>query len=89
MVNVVEGVSDGKPQVLTCSLLIERDLATGLMAMSKGVAYPACITAEMIVKGEIEKRGLLSPAIDIPCDLFIEGLKNRGIQLSETIEPLK
>ena len=89
MVNIVEGISDGGPQVLTCSLLIERDLATGLMAMSKGVAYPACIAAEMIVNGEIEKKGVLSPVTDIPCDLFIEALKSRGIHVTETIEPLK
>ena len=37
MVNKVEGVGKGKQQILTCSLLIERDLTTGLMAMSMGL----------------------------------------------------
>jgi lysine 6-dehydrogenase len=86
MVNKVEGAKKGKQQILTCSLLIERDLVTGLMAMSMGVAYPACIVAEMIVKGEITKKGVLSPAIDVPCDLFIDQLKKRDIKINETIE---
>jgi saccharopine dehydrogenase-like NADP-dependent oxidoreductase len=86
MVNKVEGVKKGKQQILTCSLMIERDLVTGLMAMSMGVAYPACIVAEMIVKGEITAKGVLSPAIDVPYDLFLDRLNKRGITVKETIE---
>ena len=86
MVNKVEGVRKGKHQILTFSLLIERDLVTGLMAMSMGVAYPACIAAEMIVKGDITKKGVLSPAIDVPCDVFMDRLNKRGIKVNETIE---
>ena len=58
---------------------------TGLMAMSMGVAYPACIAAEMIVKGEITGKGVLSPAIDVPFDLFMDQLNKRGIQVNDTI----
>ena len=86
MVNKVEGVREGKQQILTCSLMIERDLVTGLMAMSMGVAYPACIAAEMIVRGEITGKGVLSPATDVPCDLFMDQLNKRGIKVNETIE---
>ncbi len=71
---------------MNCSLMIERDLVTGLMSMSMGVLYPACIVAEMIVNGEIDKRGVLSPATDVPCDLFLDQLNKRGVQVSETIE---
>jgi len=86
MVNKVEGVSKGKQRILTYSLLIERDLTTGLMAMSMGVAYPACIAAEMIVKGDITRKGVLSPATDVPCDLFMDQLNKRGIKVNEMIE---
>ena len=86
LVNKVEGRRNGKRRTLTCSVLIERDLTTGAMAMSMGVAYPACIAAEMIVKGVITKKGVLSPATDVPCDLFLEDLKKRGIAVNETIE---
>ena len=88
MVNKVEGVRKGKQQILTFSLIIERDLMTGLMAMSMGVAYPACIAAEMIVRGDITRKGVLSPATDVPCDLFMDQLNKRGIKVSETIEQL-
>ena len=88
MLNGFEGVKDGKRILMTCSLLIERDLTTGLMAMSMGVAYPACIVAEMIVNDEIDKKGVLSPAIDVPPDLFMDGLNKRGIKVEETVEQI-
>jgi saccharopine dehydrogenase-like NADP-dependent oxidoreductase len=59
------------------------------MAMSMGVAYPACIAAEMIVRGDITKKGVLSPATDFPCDLFMDQLNNRGIKVDEMIEQSK
>jgi saccharopine dehydrogenase-like NADP-dependent oxidoreductase len=87
MLNKVEGAREGRQQMLTYSLVIERDLATGLMAMSMGVAYPACVAAEMIVSGEITKKGVLSPATDVPCDLFMDQLKKKGIEINKTVAP--
>ena len=86
MLNKIEGVRNGSQRTLTYSLLIERDLDTGLMAMSMGVAYPACIVAEMIVNGEIVENGVLSPAVDVPSALFLDRLNRRGITVNETIE---
>jgi len=88
MVNVIEGLKNGDRQRMTCSLMIERDLSTGLMAMNMGVAYPACIIAEMIVNGEITQKGVLSPAVDIPCQRFLERLKTKGIVVREVIDAL-
>ena len=88
MLNEFEGLKDGRRMLMTCSLSLERDLNTGLMAMSMGVAYPACIVAEMIVKGTIEKKGILSPAKDIPPDLFMTELKRRGINVTDAFEQL-
>jgi saccharopine dehydrogenase-like NADP-dependent oxidoreductase len=89
MLNTVEGVRRGKRQRLTCNFVIERDLITGLTAMSMGVAYPACIAAEMIVWGAITQKGVLSPATDVPCDVFLDQLNMRGIKVNQTIEQLK
>jgi saccharopine dehydrogenase-like NADP-dependent oxidoreductase len=86
MVNKVEGIKTGKRQILTSSLMIERDLTTGLTAMSMGVAYPACIAAEMIVTGNITGKGVLSPATDVPCESFLKELKKRDITINTTIE---
>jgi len=89
MLNEFEGLKDGKLILMTCSLSIERDLNTGLMAMSMGVAYPACIVAEMIVNGKIEKKGVLSPVKDIPPDLFMAELKTRGIKVTDSFERIE
>jgi saccharopine dehydrogenase-like NADP-dependent oxidoreductase len=89
MLNRVEGIRDGARQTMTCTLLIERDLTTGLMAMSLAVARPACIAAEMLAGGEIKTRGVLSPAVDLPCDLFLDRLRRRGISVNTTIGPSK
>ena len=53
-----------------------------------GVAYPACIVAEMIVKGIIKKKGVLRPAKDIPPDLFMTELKKRGIKVKDIFEQI-
>jgi len=89
MLNVFEGPKDGERMVMTCYLSIERDLNTGLMAMSMGVAYPACIVAEMIVNSKIERKGVLSPAKDIPPDLFMAELKTRGIKVTDSFERIE
>jgi saccharopine dehydrogenase-like NADP-dependent oxidoreductase len=79
-------VKYGKKKRMICDVLIERDLKTGLFAMSLGVGYAASIAAQMIGKGEIQKRGILSPVTDIPYDAFMMGLMNRGIKIEEKIE---
>ncbi|MFK5926290.1 MAG: saccharopine dehydrogenase C-terminal domain-containing protein [Desulfuromusa sp.] len=81
MQNVFEGVKNGVNKRLTMNLLIERDLESGLFAMNKGVGYPASIVAQMLAKGEIKSKGLLSPAVDIPAEKFMAALSDRGIMV--------
>ena len=47
--------------------------------MNRTVGYTASIGAQMILRGDIRKRGLLSPLTDIPTDIFFEELRQRGI----------
>jgi len=88
MLNIFEGVSEGKKLRMTSRLLIERDLDTGLMAMSKGVGFPASIVAQMIAGGEIAEKGVLSPAVHVPYQLFMNRLAERGIFIEEEQEVL-
>jgi saccharopine dehydrogenase-like NADP-dependent oxidoreductase len=88
MINIFEGKKDNKRMRFTSSMLIERDLETGIMAMSKGVAYTACIVAKMIVNGEIKEKGVLSPITHIPVIPFMERLKKRGIIITGKMEEL-
>ena len=81
MQNIFEGTKDGKRKRLTMNLLIERDLDSGLFAMNRGVGFPASIVAQMLAKGEIATKGLLSPTVDIPAERFMTELSNRGIKI--------
>ncbi|WP_020677023.1 saccharopine dehydrogenase family protein [Geopsychrobacter electrodiphilus] len=88
MQNVFEGIKDGKRKSLVSNLLIERDLESGLFAMNMGVGYPVSVVAQMIAKGEITKKGLLSPALDIPCETFFSELSKRGIKIDTEMKDL-
>ncbi len=83
MLNVFEGRQGDRQVRLVSRLLIERDLVTGLMAMAQGVGYPASIAAQMIAKGEIAEKGVLSPMRHIPYPAFIDALRNLGIIVEE------
>jgi saccharopine dehydrogenase-like NADP-dependent oxidoreductase len=47
--------------------------------MQRTVGFTASIGAQMILRGDIKKRGLLSPITDVPADIFIKELRQRGI----------
>jgi lysine 6-dehydrogenase len=83
MINVFEGIKDQKKIRFTSTMLIERDLETGMTAMSKGVGFTAAIVARMIARGDIKEKGVLSPLKHIPVDKFMKSLKKRGIQIIE------
>ncbi len=83
MLNVFEGRQGDRQVRLTSRLLIQRDLKTGLLAMAQGVGYPASIAAQMIAKGEIAEKGVLSPMKHIPYPAFIDALQSRGLRIEE------
>ena len=85
MHNVFKGVKDGRKKSIVTNLMIERDLETGLFAMNQGVGYPVSIVAKMIGSGQIKKKGILSPAIDIPYKSFMAELSKRGIEVEEEV----
>jgi saccharopine dehydrogenase-like NADP-dependent oxidoreductase len=85
MLNVFKGIKKGRKTSWVSSLLIERDLETGLLAMNISVAGPASIVAQMLGRGEITKKGLLSPAVDVPYKPFMRELEHRGIVVKEAV----
>jgi saccharopine dehydrogenase-like NADP-dependent oxidoreductase len=86
MYNVFSGIKDGRPKTLKTSLAIERDLKSGLYGMSLGVGFPASIVAQMLASGEISKKGVLNPALDVPHAPFMAALAERGIVVTEEVE---
>jgi saccharopine dehydrogenase-like NADP-dependent oxidoreductase len=85
MVNIFRGTEGGRKKSLVTTLCIERDLETGLLAMNMGVSYPASIVAQMLARGEITRKGLLSPAVDIPYKPFMAELSKRGLEIKEEV----
>jgi len=57
------------------------DDSTGLTSMMRTTAWPQAITAVMMADGTITERGVLPPERSIPPELFIEALRNRGIDI--------
>ncbi|MEA3361050.1 MAG: saccharopine dehydrogenase C-terminal domain-containing protein [Thermodesulfobacteriota bacterium] len=76
-----KGVKDGRRKSIFVNLMIERDLETGLFAMNQGVGYPVSIVAIMIGNGQIKKKGILSPTIDIAYESFMDEQAKRGIEV--------
>lgn len=77
----VRGLKGGHRRRVIYDVTDKRDLETGLLAMNRTVGYTASIGVQMILRGDIVKRGLLSPLKDIPVELFIKELRARGIEV--------
>jgi lysine 6-dehydrogenase len=85
MLNRFEGLKDGRKKSIQTYLLIERDLQTGLFAMSAGVGFTAAIVARMIARRQITATGVLNPALDVPYEAFMSELSQRGILMKEEV----
>jgi saccharopine dehydrogenase-like NADP-dependent oxidoreductase len=75
------GLRNGKPARIIYQMVDRRDLNTGFLAMQRTVGFTASIGAQMIISGDIHKRGLLMPGVDIPAGRFIAELGRRGIKI--------
>jgi saccharopine dehydrogenase-like NADP-dependent oxidoreductase len=78
----VNGRRNGEEKRLVYQMIDKRDLETGYMAMNRTVGYTASIGAMMVSRGQITKRGLLSPVKDVPYEPFVKELALRDIQVT-------
>jgi saccharopine dehydrogenase-like NADP-dependent oxidoreductase len=76
------GIKDSRKKRIIYQLVDWRDLNTGLFAMQRTVGFTASIGAQMILRGDIQKRGLLSPITDVPAEIFLGELRRRGILIN-------
>ncbi|MFN2221351.1 MAG: saccharopine dehydrogenase family protein [Candidatus Promineifilaceae bacterium] len=76
------GKKDGRPARVVTQLIDRRDLDTGFTAMNRTVGFTASIGAQLIGRGTIDKRGLLSPVTDVPCDIVVDELAKRDIHIT-------
>lgn len=80
------GLKDGKPCRVSYWLVDYRDLRTGLFAMNRTVGFTTSIGAQLLVKGIIPGRGVLSPARDVPPDAMVKELEKRGMHVQSGVE---
>lgn len=72
----------GEPRSAVYQMIDRLDPLTGFSGMSRTVGYTASIGAQMIVSGQISKRGLISPVWDVPYDRCVDQLAKRGVEIS-------
>ncbi len=78
------GLKAGRRIRIVYDLTDYRDLSTGLMAMNRTVGFTASIGAQMIVRGDIDRRGVLSPVRDVDGDVLFGELRKCGMCISRS-----
>ncbi len=80
------GLKDGKRCRVSYWLVDYRDLKTGLFAMNRTVGFTSSIGAQLLVKGVITGRGVLSPARDVSPEAMVKELEKRGMRVESSLE---
>ena len=75
----VRGFRSGVPVRVIYQMIDKRDFNTGFTAMQRTVGFPVSIGAQMILDGEISKKGIVGPK-EVPFDYFMIELKKRGLE---------
>lgn len=79
------GTRGGRPLRVRWEMVDCADPASDLLAMSRVVGYAASIVAQMILRGEITRRGVGSPARDVPPAPFLDALRERGTSVRRSM----
>ena len=73
---------DKRPQrILSFTLVDHFDSKTGMTSMMRTTAWPAAVVVQMLGSGEIAKRGGIRQEVDIPAEIFLPAMHDRGIQI--------
>ncbi len=82
------GIKQGSRKKITYEVIDYRDLETGLFAMNRTVGFTASIAAQLILSGEVNRPGVLSPIADVPGSRVLEELQRRNIQVVKREEEM-
>jgi lysine 6-dehydrogenase len=80
-------ILENKKQRLTYTLIDKEK--RGLSAMMRCTGFPAAVIAEMILLGEITKKGTLKHEFDIPSEILIRKLRKRGLDIKRRLTKIK
>ena len=72
--------------VASFSMVDYTDAATGLTSMMRTTAWPASIVLQMLIAGEIRKRGCIRQETDVPAQLFLHEMARRDVVIRYRIE---
>jgi lysine 6-dehydrogenase len=81
---VARGDKDGQPAQVVLDLLDRYDEATRFTAMERTTGWHAAIVCQMLAHGETPK-GVVPLELAVPGDRFVAQLRQRGIEVAETV----
>ncbi|MFX1543328.1 MAG: saccharopine dehydrogenase family protein [Promethearchaeota archaeon] len=81
----IEGWEGKEPRTIQYQLIDYFDDLTKLTSMMRTTSFPAAAVAVMCADGTITERGVLAPEVAIPPQVFIEEMRNRGIDIEESV----
>ena len=84
----VRGLLGGrlKGRVATFTMVDYYDPKTDMSAMMRTTAFPASIVVQMLASGAIAKRGAVLQERDVPADLLLKEMADRGIRIEYNVE---
>ena len=80
------GCRAGEKSRIVYQLVDRRDLTTGFTAMTRTVGFPVSAGAQMILRGDIGKRGVVMP-VEVPADILLRELRTRGLVIERRVMP--
>jgi lysine 6-dehydrogenase len=80
----VEAHRDGRVAAFT--MIDKYDPETKQSSMMRTTAWPASVVLQMMVNGEVTKRGAVLQERDVPAQQFLNEMAARGVELSYTLE---
>lgn len=60
----------------------------GITAMARGVGLPAALGVELILSGDLERRGVVIPVTDDIYEPILNGLAQRGLKFEEQVQSM-
>ncbi|MFW6064471.1 MAG: saccharopine dehydrogenase family protein [Candidatus Natronoplasma sp.] len=79
------GIKDGEEVRNVYQMIDRRDLETGFTAMQRTVGYTASIGAHLILEGELDRNGILSPT-EVDLSKIVGELEERDISIEHDID---
>lgn len=69
------------------SMVDYTDPETRMTSMMRTTAWPASIVLQLLIGGEISKRGGVHQEIDVPAQIFLDEMASRKVQINYRMEP--